>query len=417
MRLIASPADALYDEPVSIRLAEFPAATKVEVRASADDDLDRRWSSRAEFFTDAKGAVDLTLQAPVAGSYRVADAMGLLWSMTLDSTIKERSPFIKTTCEPVTVKLDAEIDGRVVASAELSRKFAESGVVRRDINDDGLVATMFHHEDGARPGVIMVGGSGGGLSIDHPALLASRGYAVMSLGYFAMPGLPRDLMEIPLEYFEKAIAWMGRHRGVRAGKLAVIGGSRGGELVLLLGATFPQITAVIAYVPSGIVWPGIGSADAITRSAWTLGGEQVPCIATTTRGLEVWNKSPVALTPWFLECLKNRESAARAEIAVEKIGGPVLMFSGSDDQMWPSLNLADLAMQRFIAHDFAHSHEHVSYAGAGHFIRFPYSPVISEIFHPIVKTPMALGGTPEPNQVANLDSWRRCLSFLGKHFG
>ena len=169
-------------------------------------------------------------------------------------------------------------------------------------------------------------------------------------------------------------------------------------------------------MPSGFVWPRIGASDAPVRSAWTLAGEDVPCIATTTRGLEVWNKSPVALAPWFLECLKNRESTARAEIAVEKIGGPVLMFSGTDDQMWPSLNLADLAMQRFIAHDFPHSHEHVSYAGAGHFIRFPYSPVISEIFHPIVKTPMALGGTPEANQVANLDSWRRCLNFRGKHF-
>ena len=417
MRLTASPANALYDELVSILLDGFSAGTKVVVRAAADDDLGRRWSSRAEFFTDANGAVDLTLQAPIAGSYRVADAMGILWSMTLDSTIKERSPFIKTTTEPVTVTLGAEIGGRPVASAELSRRFAADGVVRSDVNDDGLVATMFHHKDGARPGVIIVGGSGGGLSIDHPALLASHGYAVMSLGYFAMPGLPRDLMNIPLEYFEKAIALMGRHRGVSRGKLAVIGTSRGGELVLLLGATFPQITAVIAYVPSGVVWPGIGPSDALVRSAWTLRGEQVPCIATTTRGLEVWDKSPVALTPWFLECLKNRESAARAEIAVEKIGGPVMMFSGTDDQMWPSLNLADLAMQRFIAHDFPHSHEHVSYAGAGHFIRFPYSPVISEIFHPIVKTPMALGGTPEANQVANLDSWRRCLNFLGKHFG
>ena len=132
--------------------------------------------------------------------------------MTLDSTIKERSPFIKTTSEPVIVRLDVEIAGRLVASAELSRNFAESGVVRSDISDDGLVATMFHHEDGARPGVIIVGGSGGGLSIDHPALLSSRGYAVMSLGYFAMPALPRDLMAIPLEYFEKAITWMERHR-------------------------------------------------------------------------------------------------------------------------------------------------------------------------------------------------------------
>jgi pimeloyl-ACP methyl ester carboxylesterase len=416
MRIAAAPANALYDEPVAIRLEGFPALTRVIVSASADDDLGHQWTSHAEFTTDPNGAVDLARQGPVSGSYRVADAMGLLWSMTLDSTIKDRSPFIKKTTEPVIVKVSAEIDGRVVASAELSRRIVADGVVRSDISDDGLVATMFHHEDGARPGVIIVGGSGGGLSIDYPALLASRGYAVMSLAYFAMPGLPRELIQIPLEYFEKAIAWMKRHRAVTRDNLAVLGASRGGELALLLGATFPQITAVVAYVPSAIVWPGIGGADMPMLSAWTFRGEPVPCIATTTRGLEVWNKSPVALRDWFLQCLKNRESAERAQIAVEKIGGPVLMFSGTDDRMWPSLNLSDLAMQRFIAHDFPYPYEHVSYAGAGHYIRFPYSPVISEIFHPIVKTPMALGGTPENNHVANLDSWRRCLDFLSKHF-
>jgi hypothetical protein len=30
---------------------------------------------------------------------------------------------------------------------------------------------------------------------------------------------------------------------------------------------------------------------------------------------------------------------------------------------------------------------------------------------------MALGGTPEANHLANLDSWRRCLSFLKKFLG
>jgi acetyl esterase/lipase len=415
MEIVAAPADALYDEPVSIRLAGFPAARAVVVRASALDDGGHRWDSHAEFTTDAAGRVDLTLAAPAAGSYRVADATGLLWSMTLDAAVVERTPFIKTAADPVVVELSVELEGKVVARAGLTRRFAAAGVVRSEVRDDGLVATLFHHEDGARPGVILLGGSGGGLSIEHPALLASRGYAVMSLGYFAMPGLPRDLMAIPLEYFGKAIAWMRKHPGVAGDQLAVIGASRGGELALLLGATFPQIKAVVAYVPSGIVWPGIGPADAPVRSAWTLKGEQVPCIETTTRGLEVWEKSPVALTSWFLECLKNRESAARAAIAVEKINGPVLMFSGTDDRMWPSLNLADLAMQRLIAHEFPHPYDHVSYAGAGHFIRFPYTPVISEIFHPVVKTLMALGGTAAANHLANLDSWRRCVEFLGKH--
>src|SRR6266852_6369851 len=171
MRIAVSKANALYDEPISIRLEGFPALKPVVVRGSADDDLGHRWSSDAEFITDAKGAVDLALATPVAGSYRVADGMGLLWSMALDSAIKERTPFTKTTAEPVTVKLNAEMEGEVVASLELSRRLVADGVVRSDVTDDGLVATMFHHEDGARPGVILVGGSGGGLAIDHPAIL------------------------------------------------------------------------------------------------------------------------------------------------------------------------------------------------------------------------------------------------------
>ncbi|HYL60065.1 MAG TPA: acyl-CoA thioester hydrolase/BAAT C-terminal domain-containing protein [Candidatus Acidoferrales bacterium] len=415
MRIVANPTDALYDDPISLQLDGFPRAAKVTVRASALDDLQHRWDSHAEFVVDSNGALNLALAAPAGGSYGTADATGLLWSMTLDAAIKERSPFVKTSTAPTVVRLTAELDGKSVANAEVTRRFTAPGIVQSPVTADGLVATMFHHQDGPRPGVILVGGSGGGLAVDQPALLASHGYAVMSLAYFAMPGVPRDLMEIPLEYFGKAIAHMRQHPGVVGDQLAVLGASRGGELVLLLGATYPEIKAIVAYVPSGIVWPGIGAAGERQRSAWTLNGKPVPCIQPTTAGLDVWNKSPVALTPWFLECLKNRESAQRAAIAVEKINGPVLMFSGTDDQMWPSLNLADIAMQRLIAQKFPHPHEHVSYAGAGHFIRFPYTPVISEIFHPVVKTPMALGGAPEANHVANLDSWRRCLNFLATH--
>ncbi len=415
MLIIAYPAETLYDEPISIRLEGFPPATQLTVRASSIDDAQHRWDSWAEFVTHADGGVDLARTAPKSGSYRTADAAGLLWSMTLDPAVKERTPFIKTTPSAAKIKLEVELKGEIVARAELTRSLMARGVVQTDVTDDGLVAKMFLHEDGARPGVILVGGSGGGLSIDHPALLASRGYAVMSLGYFGMPNLPADLTKIPLEYFGKAIAWMSRHPGVTPGGLAVIGASRGGELVLLLGATFPQISAVVAYVPSGVVWPGLGEGEAGIKSAWTWRGEHMPSVAPVSQGLEVWQKRPVAMTPWFLECLKNRESVERAAIAVEKIGGPVLIFSGTDDQMWPSLNLADIAIQRLIANNFAHPHEHVAYAGAGHFIRFPHTPVISEIFHPVAKAPMALGGTPEANQFANVDSWRRCLQFLSMH--
>jgi dienelactone hydrolase len=102
-------------------------------------------------------------------------------------------------------------------------------------------------------------------------LLACHGYAALALAYFdyqGMEGLPTSLMEIPLEYFERAIAWMGKQPQVNRDKLAVVGISKGGELALLLGSTFPEIKSVVAYVPSGVVWQSftIGASDkAITK--------------------------------------------------------------------------------------------------------------------------------------------------------
>ena len=127
------------------------------------------------------------------------------------------------------------------------------------VRDDGLVGTLFAPAgDDRRPAVLAVGGSGGGLSFADAIapLLASHGYTSMALAYFRMEGLPATLDRIPLEYFERALAWLARHPRVDADRIAMLGGSRGGELVLPPRCTFPSIRAVVAYVPSGLVYGG-----------------------------------------------------------------------------------------------------------------------------------------------------------------
>ena len=417
MRIEVSPLKTLYDQPLQIQVTGAPAAQPLTVKASALDGLKRRWSSEATFVSGVDGEVDLACQAPRSGSYLTADANGLLWSMQLDPDVEQRTAFSVLQAEDVTIRLSVELDGVERAAAHVERQFLTDQTIREEVRDDGLVASFFHPREGVNPGVIVLGGSGGGLAEDLPALLASHGYAVLSLGYFLMPGLPQELVEIPLEYFARAIAWLKRSPAVHGDLLAVSGASRGGELALLLGAKFSDLKAVVAYVPSGVVWPGIGGSGESPKTAWSWHGQPVDCMVTAAPDPALWSKSPVAITPWFVESIKNRQHLEAAAIAVENINGPVLMFSGTDDQMWPSLNLADLAVQRLADRNFSHPYEHVSYAGAGHFIRFPYSPPISAIFHPVTRMMMALGGTPEANHIANLDSWRRCLSFLKKVLG
>src|SRR5207248_5686365 len=100
-------------------------------------------------------------------------------------------------------------------------------------------------------------------------------------------------------------------------RIAVAGTSRGGELVLLLGAMFPAVKAVIAYVPSGIVHGGIGRSGVRGASpAWTFRGEAIAYIQPRPEKLSPEpppppKGEPVLLTPRFLRGLEDQAAAAR----------------------------------------------------------------------------------------------------------
>ena len=84
-RITIDPPVTLIDEPVAIRLTGFPPKSEVTVRATtvgtAFPDKTGVRTSAATFRTDEHGTVDLTTATPVSGSYGIANAMGLFWSM------------------------------------------------------------------------------------------------------------------------------------------------------------------------------------------------------------------------------------------------------------------------------------------------------------------------------------------------
>jgi len=107
------------------------------------------------------------------------------------------------------------------------------------VRDNGLVANFYLPKtSGKHPAIIVIGGSEGGIWLADAwgEPLATRGYAVLSLAYFAMEKLPSQLEEIPLEYFKKAIDWVSAHPAVDPKRIAFAGVSKGGEAVLLIAA-------------------------------------------------------------------------------------------------------------------------------------------------------------------------------------
>jgi dienelactone hydrolase len=325
---------------------------------------------------------------------------------------------IGALAEPYTVALSAEDDGHEVARTNVVREFMAHGLSRVPVRDHGLVATLFRPDtDGSHPGVLVVGGSDGGLSEGLAALLASRGFAALALAYFRAEHLPADLVEIPLEYFETALRWLGRCPGVARTRLGVVGRSRGGELALLLGATFPErVAAVVGYVPSGYVHAGIPGAAApvaAPRSTWTIGGKPLAFLPPAGAGPAAPAGPLLELTPLFLKSLEDRVAREGAEIPVERIRGPVLLISSEDDRLWPSPVLAEQAVTRLRAHGHPYPVTHLRYAGAGHMVGPAGLPAtVTSILHPLRGMALALGGTPAGNAAAAADSWPRVLAFL-----
>jgi dienelactone hydrolase len=419
-RILVHPSDALVDTPIRIRFEEFPPRQPVTAIATAHALDGTKWQSRAVFVSDSLGNVDVSTTAPESG-YEGVSPMGLFWAM-------ERLPGERTTPPPESVMQPWRVDfealapGGSHAKAAVMRRLAAPGVTRHVIREGGVIGTLFLSPGtGRRPAIIVLGGSSGGVWEARAALLASHGYAALALGYFRMPGLPQGLVNIPLEYFETAIRWMRAQDWLSDDFLAVIGSSRGGELALLLGATFPDINAVIAVVPSGVLHGPFGPGepgDARRRATWTLRGSPLPYLQENNR---TGNPSAVERrgadlveTPLYLAWLRDTAAVERSSIRVEQIKGPVLLISGRDDAIWPSFAMAEVARRRLEAHRHPFPFLHLAYDAAGHSIFAPYAPTTesTSMTHPVNGKRYALGGSPRANADAGADSWPRILRFL-----
>lgn len=126
------------------------------------------------------------------------------------------------------------------------------------VSQEGFAATYYDAAGKDESvGVIVLGGSEGGKSERRAQAFAAEGYPVMSLAFFKVPGTPEYLDEIPLEYFDKPIEWFAKRPSMKDRKIVLVGGSKGGELALLLASRIAEIGGVIAISPSSVVFQGI----------------------------------------------------------------------------------------------------------------------------------------------------------------
>jgi dienelactone hydrolase len=442
-----SPNPAFVDEDVRVCLRGLPASALISIQAATVDDEGRRWSSQGRFRADSAGVIDVSAQECLGGGYLGVAPMGLLWSMeSAAASVDGNSSFAKNNISPDRVEFEALLDGRMIARASLARNFLEPGTVTRDLKipceteglgaaavagsgtDSGIGETIVGRlfippGRGPHPVVIVLSGSGGGFDLDKAAVLSRHGCATLALAYFGVAPLPTWLHRIPLEYFEAALSWLRGQPEIDSRRVGILGVSRGAELALLLGSTFPQIRAIVAYAPSSVAWAASGRDKSTGEiiPCWTWRGKPLPFAPLPLRRF-MWRsafpvvalKRPVMFRNLFRAGLRNREAVERAAIPVEKIRGPILLISGGDDHLWPAAEMSEAIVARLERNGSARAAEHLHFAQAGHMLRYPHLPVTarnSRNKH-LRGARFSFGGTPEADAEAQTQAWHRAIGFL-----
>ncbi|MCW4468660.1 hypothetical protein OGH69_06785 [Flavobacterium sp. MFBS3-15] len=228
-------------------------------------------------------------------------------------------------------------------------------------------AILYTGNGANQPLVVGLGGSEGGnaWASDHWKPIrdefVAKGYAFLALGYFGCEGTPPLLDKIAIDEVHAAIASAAAHPKVNGSKIAVIGGSRGADLALLLGSYYNDISCVIGMSASHAVFPG--HTQEFNSSCWAFGGKELPFIPVNNEVVPFLVKGDLRGT--FEAMLQDADAEQRCLIKVENIKAPVLLLSADADEIIPAVAMGDKMMARLTANDFKYPHEHIIYKG-GH---------------------------------------------------
>jgi len=420
--LQVSPIDSYIDEEIRIKVKDCSVDSEVTLQAVTHDESGKKFCSYATFIANEEGVVDPSLQKPICGTYGAVDGSGLFWSMK-QADSKWDDYYEKRTTEKVRIVLTVIVNGEKLDSESITRYFYSDDVKKVEIEFDEVKGTLFRPaEEGRYPAVIILSGSDGGMQEHAAALLASKGFVTFALAYFGTEGVPRDLENIPLEYFQRATVWLLEQPYVN-GEVSLIGYSRGGELALLLGATFDYYKKIIAGAPSAYLTPGMKNGIFAPVKSWVVNQHPLPYVklkypfSTMFRMFKNWMlKQPISYLSIWDYTLKDEEENREASIPVEKIKARVLLIAGGDDQLWPSEHSVKMMEEKLRkAHCDSHQNRYLYYKDAGHFSAFPYSFVNlpANVYMKVGGgMTMTFGGSKSANAAAARDSWREIQEFL-----
>ena len=238
--------------------------------------------------------------------------------------------------------------------------------------------------DGPFPAIILLGGSDGGdrAARSFAPRFLELGYAVLGLPYYSpayfgqpqqLPGLPRAFADIPLDKLATARDRLKAREDVDGDHVGLYGVSKGAEFALAGASRVDGFAAVVAIVPSDVIWEGWGPGTTpgeVSSFSWQ--GEPLPFVPYLGMQEEFAKYSDPDATPYIRgphdagrRAAPERVSTAR--ILVEEIDEPVLVAGGDRDVVWNSGLMAQNVAERRAEKDGLVT-EVLIFPSAGHYL-------------------------------------------------
>lgn len=381
----------------------------------------------ADYRADARGKVRLDVMSPLAGTFSGVDPYGILWSgqpVGADGDV-----YLPEGVDPAKLaenesRILVSRGGKSIVTAKLSSR-PPTGLIEQDVAEDRLNGVFAAPTDGRRhPALILLHGSEGAsrsAARDMARRFAGQGYAAFAFNYFAwdlskIEGIPNAHVNQPVEMLAKVRDWLAKRPEADVTRLGVYGHSKGAEYAELAATLLPWIDAVVACVPTDVIWEGYGIGDGRNKSnlnakeptqysSFSWRGRPLPYIPL--KG----DRKPFHSNAEFYEFKRKQmgAAAAAAAIPVERSRASFLFLGGGRDEVWKSGAMAHDLDRRMRAAGKASGSELMVYERAGH-------AICGEGIYPIR---VWQDDSPDPrdpdldaNGRATADAWNRTKDFL-----
>lgn len=242
-------------------------------------------------------------------------------------------------------------------------------MVTTSVAKNGFEGVLFPGDGRKDKVLIVMSGSDGGMALSRQEaeFYHKNGIPALCLALFKTKETPKELSHVPVEYVETAIKWL-KQQGYQ--KIGIDGTSKGSEMALIAASMFPDLSCVIARVPShfvseGLTGNGKNKAPSDT-SCWSYNGKDLPYAPYRSRAFNILKMLIQEKELHIITFNRDKNVTPETLIQIERIQAPILMLSSRHDEVWPSFESASYMENKLTEAGFPFPHKHVVYEHMSH---------------------------------------------------